>query len=49
MEEYHAGKTDEISGIEVVDEKTVKITWKEANPSISFWYLGICSSKRSLR
>jgi peptide/nickel transport system substrate-binding protein len=34
MEEYHAGKTDEISGIEVVDEKTVKITWKEANPSI---------------
>ncbi|RKQ35661.1 oligopeptide ABC transporter substrate-binding protein [Oceanobacillus halophilus] len=34
MEEYHAGEADTISGIEVVDEKTLTITYKEANPSL---------------
>lgn len=34
MEEYHNGKADSISGIEVVDEKTMKITYKEASPSL---------------
>ncbi|WP_077301804.1 oligopeptide ABC transporter substrate-binding protein [Virgibacillus pantothenticus] len=34
MEEYHNGKADSISGIEVVDEKTLKITYKEASPSL---------------
>ncbi|WP_188454700.1 oligopeptide ABC transporter substrate-binding protein [Virgibacillus oceani] len=34
MEEYHAGKADTISGIEVVDDKTLKITYKEATPSL---------------
>ena len=35
MEDYHAGKTDKISGIEVIDSKTVKITWNKFNPSIT--------------
>ncbi|MCG3419553.1 oligopeptide ABC transporter substrate-binding protein [Oceanobacillus jordanicus] len=34
MEEYHAGEADSISGIEVVDEKTLKITFKESTPSL---------------
>ncbi|WP_010097695.1 oligopeptide ABC transporter substrate-binding protein [Ornithinibacillus scapharcae] len=34
MDEYHAGETDTISGIEVVDEKTLKITYKEGGPSL---------------
>lgn len=34
MEEYHKGEADHISGIEVVDEKTLKITYKKANPSL---------------
>ncbi|WP_156289793.1 oligopeptide ABC transporter substrate-binding protein [Oceanobacillus salinisoli] len=34
MDEYHAGEADSIFGIEVVDEKTLKITYKEANPSL---------------
>lgn len=34
MEEYHAGETDTISGIEVVNEKTLKITYKEGGPSL---------------
>ncbi|PIC04047.1 oligopeptide ABC transporter substrate-binding protein [Anoxybacillus flavithermus] len=34
MEEYHSGKASTISGIEVVDEKTLTITWKQANPSV---------------
>ncbi|MUK88749.1 oligopeptide ABC transporter substrate-binding protein [Ornithinibacillus sp. L9] len=40
MEEYHAGEADTISGIEVVDEKTLKITYKEVTPSLvtgSIW------------
>ncbi|RDW15581.1 oligopeptide ABC transporter substrate-binding protein [Oceanobacillus chungangensis] len=34
IDEYNAGEADKISGIEVVDEKTIKITFKEANPSL---------------
>lgn len=40
MEEYHDGEADEISGIEVVDDKTLKITYIEATPSLvtgSIW------------
>lgn len=40
MEEFHEGKADKISGIEVVDEKTLKITFKESTPSLltgSIW------------
>ncbi|WP_047980563.1 oligopeptide ABC transporter substrate-binding protein [Ornithinibacillus contaminans] len=34
MEEYHAGEADTISGIEVIDEKTLQITYKEGGPSL---------------
>lgn len=34
MEEYHQGDTDSISGLEVVDEKTLKITYIEGTPSL---------------
>jgi len=34
MEEYNSGKADTISGIEVVDEKTLKITYIESTPSL---------------
>jgi len=34
MEEYHAGKTDKISGIKVLDKKTVQITYKDPTPSL---------------
>ncbi|MEN2767194.1 oligopeptide ABC transporter substrate-binding protein [Ornithinibacillus xuwenensis] len=34
MDEYHAGEADTISGIEVVDEKTLRVTYKESNPSL---------------
>lgn len=34
MEEYHSGKADKISGIKVIDKKTLTITWKQANPSV---------------
>jgi len=39
MEEYHAGTTDKISGIEIVDEKTITITFTQASPSLTtgFW------------
>ncbi|AIY06073.1 oligopeptide ABC transporter substrate binding protein [Planococcus sp. PAMC 21323] len=40
MEEYNSGKADTISGIEVVDEKTLKITYIESTPSLltgSIW------------
>lgn len=40
MEEYHAGEADKISGIEVVDEKTLKITYVNVTPSLvtgSIW------------
>ncbi|OZU88149.1 oligopeptide ABC transporter substrate-binding protein [Virgibacillus indicus] len=34
MEAYNAGEADSISGIEVVDEKTLKITYIKASPSL---------------
>ncbi|KXG10728.1 oligopeptide ABC transporter substrate-binding protein [Anoxybacillus rupiensis] len=34
MDEYHAGKAANISGIKVIDNKTLSITYKHANPSI---------------
>lgn len=34
VEEYHDGKADKISGIEVIDEKTLKITYKQQSPSL---------------
>ena len=34
MAEYHAGKADKISGIEVLDEHTLRIQFKQANPSL---------------
>ncbi|MGM9988354.1 MAG: oligopeptide ABC transporter substrate-binding protein [Bacillaceae bacterium] len=34
MEEYHAGKAQNISGVKVEDDKTISITFKEANPSV---------------
>ncbi|MGG5342752.1 oligopeptide ABC transporter substrate-binding protein [Enterococcus sp. AZ192] len=34
MKEYHEGKTDKISGIKAVDERTVEITYTEMNPAI---------------
>ncbi|MCM3739677.1 oligopeptide ABC transporter substrate-binding protein [Oceanobacillus luteolus] len=34
MDEYKAGETDTIEGLEIVDEKTIKITFKEPNPSL---------------
>ncbi|RIU91152.1 oligopeptide ABC transporter substrate-binding protein [Oceanobacillus picturae] len=40
MEAYHNGEADSISGIEVIDEKTLKITYLKANPSLltgSIW------------
>jgi len=39
MPEYHEGKTDKISGIEVIDEKTISVTFTEATPSLlsGFW------------
>lgn len=40
MEEYHAGEADKISGIEVVDENTLEITYIDVTPSLvtgGFW------------
>ncbi|WP_047980568.1 oligopeptide ABC transporter substrate-binding protein [Ornithinibacillus contaminans] len=34
MKEYHAGEADTISGIEIVDEKTLKITHLSTGPSM---------------
>lgn len=34
IEEYNKGEAEEISGIEVIDEKTLQITYKESNPSL---------------
>ena len=34
IEEYHNGEADTISGLEVVDEKTLKMTFKQATPSL---------------
>ncbi|MDV6377291.1 oligopeptide ABC transporter substrate-binding protein [Sporosarcina sp. GW1-11] len=39
MDAYHAGRAKEISGISVPDERTIRVTFKEATPSIltGFW------------
>ncbi|OIK08360.1 oligopeptide ABC transporter substrate-binding protein [Bacillus sp. MUM 116] len=34
MKEYHEGKAKNISGIKIIDNKTMSITFKEANPSL---------------
>ncbi len=34
MEDYHAGKADKISGVKVIDQKTISITYKQPNPSM---------------
>jgi peptide/nickel transport system substrate-binding protein len=34
MKEYHDGKADTISGIKVIDEKTLQITFQEGGPSL---------------
>ncbi|WP_078593300.1 oligopeptide ABC transporter substrate-binding protein [Evansella clarkii] len=34
MEEYHNGEADTISGIEVIDEKTLEITYLNVSPSL---------------
>ncbi|WP_027408843.1 oligopeptide ABC transporter substrate-binding protein [Anoxybacteroides tepidamans] len=34
MDEYHAGKAPNISGIKIIDDKTLSITYKHANPSV---------------
>lgn len=34
MKEYHDGETDTISGIKVIDDKTLQITFKEGGPSL---------------
>lgn len=44
MEEYHDGKAATISGIKVVDDKTVEINYKEVSPSILSAGGGIWSS-----
>lgn len=37
MEDYHEGKTDEIEGIKVIDEKTIEVTFMEADPFVRIW------------
>lgn len=37
MEEYRAGEKDSISGIEVLDDKTIEITFIEPNPFVLIW------------
>lgn len=34
MVDFHEGKADKISGIEIVDDKTIKITYIESTPSL---------------
>lgn len=43
MDEFHAGTASTISGIEKVDDKTVKITYKEMNPSMQQMAGGVWS------
>ncbi|WP_242294286.1 oligopeptide ABC transporter substrate-binding protein [Bacillus cereus group sp. BfR-BA-01381] len=48
MEEYHAGKADKISGIKVVDPKTISITYKTVNPSLKTGIWTYPTSKKYL-
>ncbi|WP_080873153.1 oligopeptide ABC transporter substrate-binding protein [Oceanobacillus timonensis] len=34
VEEYHNGEADSIEGLEIIDEKTLKMTFKQATPSL---------------
>ncbi|GIO24814.1 oligopeptide ABC transporter substrate-binding protein [Oceanobacillus sp. J11TS1] len=34
VEEYHDGKADSIEGLEIIDEKTLKMTFKQPTPSL---------------
>ncbi|HLR01256.1 MAG TPA: oligopeptide ABC transporter substrate-binding protein [Virgibacillus sp.] len=34
MDEYHEGEADDISGIDVIDDKTLEITFKKGTPSL---------------
>src|SRR5690625_3914951 len=34
MDEYHAGEADDISGVQVIDDKVLEITYKESHPSL---------------
>lgn len=34
VEEYHDGEADSIEGLEVIDDKTLKMTFKQATPSL---------------
>ncbi len=43
MEEYHAGKADSVSGLEKVDDYTVKIHFKEMSPSMQLAGGSVCS------
>ena len=40
IENYHAGKTDTISGLKIIDDKTLEVSFKEMSPSI-LWSSGI--------
>ena len=43
MEEYHDGKADSVSGLEKVDDYTVKIHFKEMNPSMQLAGGSVCA------
>ena len=43
MEEYHDGKADSVSGLEKVDDYTVKIHFKEMSPSMQLAGGSVCS------
>ena len=42
MEEYHDGKADSVSGLEKVDDYTVKIHFKEMSPSMQLAGGSVC-------
>lgn len=46
MEDYHAGKTKDISGVKEIDNKTVQIQFKEWKPAIK-WGAGIWAEPNS--
>lgn len=43
MEEYHEGKADSVSGLEKVDDYTVKIHFKEMSPSMQLAGGSVCA------
>ena len=43
MEEYHDGKADSVSGLEKVDDYTVKIHFKEMSPSMQLAGGSVCA------